>query len=384
MRYTGEQTFESYMERIRELFSDDETYVIWGSKWRAAVAREKVANVLFHVDNDKNKWGGLIDGLEIRNPEVLKEYPDVKIIVASAAYQQISEQLNSYGIPEENYCDYREWYTIKEYLAKGALSLPEMNFVTNNVCSLSCRGCMVYVPYIQRKRNFPLEEIVASIDHVFEYVDFSEVVGFAGGETLLHDGLGEMIEYCYDRYVMAGRVNHIQILTNGTLIPGKELLQVFKRCHVRVFISDYRNAVSGRCRMDEIVECLDAEGISYVINNQFTRAEEGKWFDMGNPFSCHNMTDRELERHYDKCAKICFSVYDSRFFNCSSVMHSIASLGRTGTSNDYCDLRTDSKAKFLKYYLGYNDKGYYDFCDFCNGFGEAVNKTSITAGEQTG
>ena len=104
---------------------------------------------------------------------------------------------------------------------------------------------------------------------------------------------------------------------------------------------------------------------------------------MGNPLKCRNMTEKKLREHFDKCAVACWAVWDAKLFNCNGVRSNIANLGAEGEpDNDWCDLRTDNKEKFIKYYLGYNNKGYYKFCNYCNGYGEYINRTSILPGEQ--
>lgn len=382
MRYVMEkETFERYIERFNELFINKEKYVIFGSQFKAAEVRKKISNVLFYVDNDKEKWGELIDGLEIKNPEVLK-YQNVKIIVAVSAYLQVFEQLKNYGISEENYCSYKELLLIKEYLDKGTIYLPQIIFITNSRCTLTCKGCIEYIPYIQKKKDFSFEEIISSVDNLFKCAEYVENVQFAGGEAFLHEKLGDIIKYCYEKYIVSDRAGNISVVTNATLIPNENLLNALKKYNVHVVMSNYKKAIQNKCKIEELVEIFEQRGIKYNIENHFNRLESGKWFDMGSPFFCHNMTEIELKKYFEKCTISCFAVCDSKLFTCNAVRSSIMNLERIGTDNDYCDLRVDSKMKFLKYYLGYNDKGYYDFCNFCNGFGEYLNKTSIVPGEQ--
>ena len=115
MRYISDkESFENYMERFVKIFYKDEQYVIWGSAFKAGLVREKIPNILFYVDNDAKKWETDLDGLKIKSPEALKEFPDVKVIVAVGIYIDIYEQLRSYGIPEENYCSYHEMLMIRD------------------------------------------------------------------------------------------------------------------------------------------------------------------------------------------------------------------------------------------------------------------------------
>jgi len=383
MRYNSDkETFEEYMERFVKNFDKSKQYVIFGTAKKSKNVRKKIANVLCYVDNDEKKWGTMLEGLEIKSPESLKEMPGVKVIVASAQFLSIFEQLKGYGIPEEDYCDFREMLMIADYKLEQRICVSDTYFVTGNRCTLSCKGCIEYIPYLENRKEFPVEEIVASVDDFFRYVDYSETIQFSGGETLLHQQLGEMIKHAYENYVVTGRVEQIHIVTNGTIIPTDEVLQMLKRYNVKVYMSDYRETIGKRCRIDKLIKLFETMGIDYQVESHFGRLDEGKWYDMGSPFVCRNMSRDELKHHFQRCTTSDWTVWNSKFFICNPVRVNMMSFGNEGSIHDYVDLRRDSKAKFLKYYLGYNDKGYFDFCDRCNGRGTSLNEATIRAGEQ--
>ncbi len=53
-------------------------------------------DVLFFIDSDKNIWGGAIDGKKICPPEVLRDYPDTKLVIASIYHAEILKQVSKY------------------------------------------------------------------------------------------------------------------------------------------------------------------------------------------------------------------------------------------------------------------------------------------------
>ena len=54
---------------------------------------------LFTCDNDKGKWGQEFCGLEVRNPEELKELPeDCAVLICNVYYREIEEQLRGMGL----------------------------------------------------------------------------------------------------------------------------------------------------------------------------------------------------------------------------------------------------------------------------------------------
>lgn len=63
---------------------------------------------LFTCDNNPKRWGEIFDGLEIKNPESLKELdPDTAIIICNMYYDEIEAQIKEMGItnPIEKFSD---------------------------------------------------------------------------------------------------------------------------------------------------------------------------------------------------------------------------------------------------------------------------------------
>lgn len=58
--------------------------------------------VLFFCDKDPNKQGTRIEGLVVCSPEVLFQYPDVRVIVASIYYKEILQDIKKLGLPNRD------------------------------------------------------------------------------------------------------------------------------------------------------------------------------------------------------------------------------------------------------------------------------------------
>ena len=59
--------------------------------------------VLFFVDNDVHKWGGICEGYEIKNPEEIKKLKQYDCIALGTlmGLSEVQEQLMTYGVPKE-------------------------------------------------------------------------------------------------------------------------------------------------------------------------------------------------------------------------------------------------------------------------------------------
>lgn len=114
-----------FRHAVHSVFWDvDESYVIWRKRFREALHPSKERQVIlfgaghmvqsflretrgkirpiFCVDNDPKKWGGEVEGLLVKSPEILKEIPAEKlhIIICNNYFRQIGRQLKEMGITE--------------------------------------------------------------------------------------------------------------------------------------------------------------------------------------------------------------------------------------------------------------------------------------------
>lgn len=75
--------------------------IIYGAGQTGKIAYDYFASkydCLFFVDSDKNKWGKEHCGKKILKPEILTEYRDTKLIIASIYAGDILKDIKKYGI----------------------------------------------------------------------------------------------------------------------------------------------------------------------------------------------------------------------------------------------------------------------------------------------
>lgn len=100
-----------------------------------------------------------------------------------------------------------------------------------------------------------------------------------------------------------------------------------------------------------------------------------------------NILEDELKRFFDRCSERCAIVWKDKLFNCSVLVGGIMNIGyEQDEKNDFFDLKQevqyDTMSQFIKYYLRYNNEGFYKYCNFCNGFGKDINPYKCIPGEQ--
>lgn len=384
MKYTGQTPICDYMNLLLNTFSDDCSYAIWGcAEQRYKFIQKYCPSIKCIVDGDIQKQGKYFHGVKVDSPEVLAMH-NYKVIVAVQDYSVVCESLNRYGLSEADFCSYQEYMLIKS-CAANSIFLPEVALYITGHCNLKCKNCMVYAPYQKQPTQITFEEASKSLQHLFQYVDLIGDIHFAGGETFLEQRiLSRMLQHISenygDKYLSCG------IVTNGTIIPDVDCLAALKKSNSYVIISDYTSQIGQKSKIGELEKVLKNWTIPYKIEGKFGRIEENQWFDFGEqvPF---NKSPEMLKEHFEQCSSTCLEIYNSKLFNCALVLGATINLAYPQTINDYFDLSVKPQSendylRFIKYCIGACDNGYYNWCDYCNGYGTLLNKKVAKPGEQ--
>jgi ferredoxin len=89
-----------------EKLRDDDNIVLFGSgadgRNTLSALRKVGVNVCGFCDNNSKVWGSYIDGVEVLNPQELRELNATVIITSNKYYEAIKEQLADMGIKAVN------------------------------------------------------------------------------------------------------------------------------------------------------------------------------------------------------------------------------------------------------------------------------------------
>lgn len=168
-------------------------------------------------------------------------------------------------------------------------------FWINTICTLKCERCITLTPYHKKPRNFDFDKISQSIDAFFDIYAKIDHFDIEGGESLLHPELDKIIEKAFEYKTCFTRLH---ILTNGTLVPHKKVLDVCKNKAVMFIIDDYGRLSN---KKKELVESLEQNNISYRIDKYHGSDQYyNGWVDFGD-FTKKNYSEAELKRVFLKC-----------------------------------------------------------------------------------
>lgn len=308
---------------------------------------------------------------------------DRKIVVLTIEriYVDISGQLKEAGYTEyKDYCIFErfveEWY----YKYKGKCCLPKLDTAITSRCTLHCSHCAMFTSYCKDKRDCLIKDLKANFDQVFQLVDYVFEYTLFGGEPFLHGQLAEIISYLGNRYTE--KIGQIVVITNGTVLPGQELLLVLQKYKVILSISDYTAINPYAATLAEFVKKLDEYGIQYYINHEI------EWKDHCFPSHSCDYDEEYLPEHMRVCGYTCHSVNEGKLYYCDVAWGARKHTGYQDQADDYVDLYKiqkeyppeQAKLRILEYCMGnVNEKGYMSLCKYCAGMG-ADNQRIIPAG----
>jgi hypothetical protein len=150
---------------------------------------------------------------------------------------------------------------------------------------------------------FKTSEIIQDITRLMDAIDHIGGVHIMGGEALLHPDLPQLME----KLLQQEKIGHVGLTTNGTILPGPELLTVMQHPKAEVYLSNYSSVTS----TGEWKAQLEKSGVSYHI-----AGAEKLWVDAGG-VEYRGRTRDALRAIYGRCLyRECAVLLDGRLFIC--------------------------------------------------------------------
>lgn len=102
----------------------------------------------------------------------------------------------------------------------------EVHSTITSRCTLKCKHCNMFMPYYKEHVDYTAKDILEDLELLFRHVDYIVSYEILGGEPLINGELADMIRQIGDRY--GNRIGNIGIITNGTLLPDEQLIEISK------------------------------------------------------------------------------------------------------------------------------------------------------------
>lgn len=333
------------------------------------------------IDNDPEIHGKKYKNCTVCNFEEAKhKLKNNKIVVStsSVAYASISKMLQSIGLVEnKDFCRLKDFMAEWYWKNRKEVCLSQTFSSINSRCTFRCKHCNFFMPYFECDGDhyeYDENEILADFDGYFKLVDYVASWSIIGGEPLLNKRLPYILKCVFEKY--GDRIGYIQVISNGTIVPSKELIDVMKACNVRMRLSDYTHQINYNKKLSEVKQCLEENEIPYDMSIY------KEWFDLGTRTEVIPEFDGNHEataNHMRACATGCHQLNDRKFFFCGQGF----ARSKKGLcvledgdyiSVDNCKGTVQEKEQLLNYCMGYPSKGYISVCSTCYGMGSDNNR----------
>lgn len=332
---------------------------------------------------EKQQFLGIrISALDQVEDEVLKSCKII-VLTGAMAYESIKKTLEKRGLNEyKDFCNVEQFVPEFSWKLEKKIVLCQVATSITTACTLKCKNCCMFTTKIKKQKSYSINELQENIDEFFRVVDKVLCYQIFGGEPFLHRDLAAFIQYLGKHY--NEKIGHIQIMTNGTIIPDENIFKVLKTFDVFVRISDYTRQVDYSDRLKKFEGLLKKYKIKYSILHEI------EWSDLGFPESLHNWGEntKEIHKHMLQCSRNCQQLNDGRYYFCGVLWGAVRAGLYEQKEDEYIELKNIDvedvyqKRILLEYSLGnISGKGYLGLCKICNGFGND-NSIVIDAGVQ--
>ncbi len=240
------------------------------------------------------------------------------------------------------------------YRVFGYLYLYHVELPVTQKCNLRCKHCVFMMPYFEKPVEFSVEDNLKYMRKLFDTVDAIQIFRILGGEPFLYKNLKPIIQEA----LQCSKVRTVEIVTNGTLVPPKELHEVLKNPKLKIQISDYGELSRNR---DAIKELCDKEGINCVIRG----SNEKNWFDPGD-LHFRGRNKKELRKQFKHCGEICRNLHDGKLYFCPRAAFG-TKLGIPDVEADFVDfVNIDDRKKLRNAVYKLNQRKSLLACNYCD------------------
>jgi len=214
---------------------------------------------------------------------------------------------------------------------------------------------MMHVPDLKSHRHVLTDNLVCDIRFLLSCVDFVHCFSITGGEAFLHPGLNEVVRACADK----SKVGMVEIITNGTVIPDKELLVALREADVTVKISGYPQTLQPE--VETLKRMLNEHGVRHMHSKgAFWRDTIGSGF--GQP------EEGCAKRRFSVCVQqLCMPIFDGKLHVCGESAVLLEEGLIPDCEDDYIDLRKIEPTRFDGQWRRLRKRHMVSACLYCQG-----------------
>lgn len=264
-------------------------------------------------------------------------------------YEVVLDQYHITGEERRQKLEEKRKYIMGNGKDDRPLVLPRIMIMPTTRCNMRCKGCSSLLPLFTKPQDIPLERIIEDFEIFFSGIDQCMRIT-VGGEPFMFPYLKEVLEYLLAQEKVLG----IMLITNSTILPKPEVLELIQNPKVFVEISDYGHLE----KMSRLINVLEENKVNFIVLTEQT------WTDMGG-VECRNRTEEELRFQYLNCdqSRVIKGMHNGSFYTCARSARMVA-LGAYTSERDYFELKPEEKGAIVREKI--KDMYYRETADSCN------------------
>jgi hypothetical protein len=151
--------------------------------------------------------------------------------------------------------------------------------------------------------------LIGDIDDFLTHVDRVHRFIIMGGETFLYRELHKLLSYMISR----DKINLIHLFTNGSIIPGNDILKLLRHRKILVSISSFPEEASPN--KPRFIATMGKNNINYAV-------EDKLWRDLGGFNPIVNDSVEALKYRFANCySRGCHNLSNGEYHICPRSVH---------------------------------------------------------------
>jgi organic radical activating enzyme len=252
---------------------------------------------------------------------------------------------------------------IENFYEKNELAIPRLQFVVTTRCTLKCRDCNGLIPEFRENKNSHLDltfkEFKQDFDVIMNTVKYIRRFLLLGGEPLLNRDFTKIIDYT----ARHSGIKVIEIVTNGTLLPSRQLLDVTRKYSDKIYfhLSNYSKNIKIRniLKYDSFISILKKYNIKYQMSNDLVWNREAS-------LKQREYTLDKLKTMFNSCyLKGCTQILSGRLSLCPRLSAGYE-LGQVEIfADESINLRNSNEVIIRDKIINFYKKEYFEACRSC-------------------
>lgn len=167
------------------------------------------------------------------------------------------------------------------------------SIMVTDYCTLNCKLCLAYVPYMQNRKRLSLAEAKTVFAHYFSMINHVDKFSITGGEPFTNP---ELVDILLELFKYQDKISEIIIITNGTIrLPAEFLRNIFGNKKIKLIVNNYGSMSRFASENRELLNECGIKNILYDESNRYA------WVDCRD-HSLKHKTLEETEKQANTCA----------------------------------------------------------------------------------